>query len=65
MGNWLSRSEVYGEGIRNWVQLSRYKFNLVTHVPKDTEWMKRLRELGSRPIPYITIYIVRECWRCE
>jgi hypothetical protein len=56
MGNWLFRSEVYGEGIRDWVQLSRYRFDLVTHVPKDPEWMGRLGELGSRPIPYITMY---------
>ncbi|MBU7004995.1 MAG: hypothetical protein HXS50_05470, partial [Theionarchaea archaeon] len=56
MGNWLSRSEVYGEAIRDLVHLSRYRFDLVTHVPNDPEWMGRLRELGSRPIPYITMY---------
>lgn len=54
--DWLSRSEVYGEAIRDWVQLSRYRFDFVTHVPPDREWMARLRSLGSRPIPYVTMY---------
>ncbi len=53
---WLARSEVYGEAIRDWVQLSRYRFDFVTHVPPLKEWMTRLRSIGSRPIPYVTMY---------
>lgn len=54
--NWLSRSEVYGEAITDWVQLSRYRFDFVTHVPQLKDWMGRLRSMGSRPIPYLTMY---------
>ncbi len=53
---WLPRSEVYGEAISDWIQLSRYRFDFVTHVPPLAAWMKRLRSLGSRPVPYVTMY---------
>ncbi len=53
---WLPRCEVYGEAIRDWVSLSKYRFDVVTHVPHDAGWMKRLRDLGSRPVPYVTLY---------
>lgn len=55
-GGWLARSEVYGENISDLVQLSRYRFDFVTHVPQLKEWMAGLRSIGSRPIPYVTIY---------
>jgi len=56
MSEWLSACEVYGEKIHDWIQLSKYRFGFVTHVPADGEWMGRLRSVGSKPIPYVTLY---------
>ena len=52
----ISSEEVYGVAVGHWPSLHRHRFGIVTHVPPDSRVMSRLRAIGSRPIPYITLY---------
>jgi len=56
MSRRLSSEEVYGEAVGDWATLYRHRFGVVTHVSADRHVMERLRSIGSRPIPYITLY---------